>query len=185
MAESSVAKGFGMGAGCCLFVLVAIALAVLIPIFGLVWLMSSTPDGKPQAEYQGQNTSSDGSVPDASDIYNAPTQDQAIQLAKKFVVGTWTCTDVGSPWTKMVVKDDGTVLMYGAFPSANGWGDPITQQWDISTEKYSDTGTRYYGLRFKDSPSDDPPIGAIIKEDGTLSLSDCTLHRGDAFPFSK
>lgn len=77
---------------------------------------------------------------------------------KSEIVGkTWTCTDVNpntsdmfeASFMKFVFKDDGSVLIYSANPSDGSWGEPLSGNttYEITTERWSDTGEEYFKVR--------------------------------------
>ena len=79
---------------------------------------------------------------------------------------------------------------YTAHPIDDNWGEPETRQWDILTDKYGDTGQRYYAFHIKGDGWFTE--GRAIISDGsvkyymTLKAQDgLTMERGDKFPFSK
>jgi hypothetical protein len=115
-----------------------------------------------------------------------------VQEAKQFLLGTWTFTEPLAPndpyigqWEKWIVKDDGTVDVYSAFPTADDWGKPDTKAYEILTSKYTDTGKRFYYIRLKDMVVS----ASILKNDLiglTISASaSVPMRRGDRNPFSK
>lgn len=118
-----------------------------------------------------------------------------IEEAKRFFIGTWTYTEPIDPdgpnsayvwnWEKWVVKEDGTVDVYTAPPTADDWGKPQKQSYEIFTSKYVDTGKRFYALHMKDMF-----VSANILDDDLIALqvsrSDpVAMRRGDKNPFSK
>jgi len=116
--------------------------------------------------------------------------DAALEEARQFMIGTWTYTGskqrFGGPalWNKWVVKADGTMERYTAPATNDSWGSPEVVQWEIRTDKYSDTGERYYAFHIKGHETQ-----AVITRDGKVEyrLPDWTIimEKGDKFPFSK
>jgi hypothetical protein len=110
---------------------------------------------------------------------------------QRTVVGTWTYTGQGydligqKVWEKWVFKADGTMDEYNAMPNDNDWGKPEVQRWKAVSDKFSDTGKRYYGIQVEGWLE---PV--ILKENGNLRFHpspdvDVEFTSGDKFPFSK
>ena len=117
--------------------------------------------------------------------------DAAVAEARKFMVGTWTYTGTklqlagGSVWIKWTVNSDGTMLYCWSQATEKDWPQqPKTNQWEITTGKYSDTGERYYAFRMTGDVK-----SSLIRKDGKVIYSvgdvELTMDRGDKFPFSK
>ena len=123
--------------------------------------------------------------------------------ARMFMVGTWTYTGTGyrflkddmtrtNGFLKWVIREDGTALKYVAPVVANDWGTPQEDTWEVFTNKYANTGKRFYGFEFK-HPNSVEIIAAsivIIEPNGQVQFrvaSDLVLKmtKGDKFPFSK
>ena len=87
-------------------------------------------------------------------------------------------------WLRWIVKSDGTVEQFSAPAVADDWGNPETEKWNIETDKFSDTGERFYAFRIGDNSAK-----AIIHKDGTLEYRVAELalvmKKEDVFPFSK
>ena len=125
-------------------------------------------------------------------IYSSASVEEGKALAKKYVIGVWTYTgqefqfEPGrTTWIRWVVKPDGTIEQYWAPASADGWGKPNIEKWEIVSRKFTNSGERYYALYFLESWAT-----TIIQIDGTLQwvfLDNARLNlvKGDVFPFSK
>ena len=121
-----------------------------------------------------------------------PAPVASIDDARRCAVGIWTYSearsDIAMNWKKWDIKDDGTCQEYSAPPVADNWGRPEKCLWKIKTDKYTDTGTRYYAfwtVKAKDA-----------NDFGEFFITDCEtmnfmgdgfgpIKKGDAFPFSK
>lgn len=124
------------------------------------------------------------------DIYNAAGKDAALEVARRFMVGTWTYTGQHcflrgeTTWVRWQVKSDGTIARYVALATDDDWGVPTTDKWKVTTAKYSDTGERYYAFYIGDDFRH-----AIIKRDGTveyrLANAGLIMEKRDQLPFSK
>ncbi|WP_156479935.1 hypothetical protein [Collimonas pratensis] len=131
------------------------------------------------------SSESSGTVIGAESVSN-------VQEAKQFLLGTWTFTEPLSPndpyigqWEKWIVKDDETVDVYTAYPTADDWGKPDTKVYEILTSKYTDTGKRFYYLHLKGMV-----VSASILNDDLIGLKISAspavpMRRGDRNPFSK
>lgn len=132
-----------------------------------------------------------------SEVQNNPakyhlSKPASIEDAKAMVVGAWTYTQPIDPsnqyfweWEKWVVRSDGTMEVYSAPPRADNWGEPKIERYTIRTEKYADTGERFYYLSV-----DGSFLGAIIHNPEQMVMSigsngEVPLLKGDNFPFSK
>ncbi len=119
----------------------------------------------------------------------------SMEEAQKYVLATWTYTDpinLGDPtqlvchWMKWVVKKDGVIVAYTADPVDNSWGKPRMLRYTISTDKFADTGERYYAIHVLDTGDI-----AILKPDVLvystkgLWMGLVSMTRGDRNPFSK
>jgi len=128
----------------------------------------------------------------ASYMEASPVHIDSIETAQKYVVGTWTYTDPLDPnnhyiwaWEKWVIKDGGAMDIYTAAPRDDSWGSPKPARYEIITDKYADTGERFYAIHVLDSVQT-----AIIRPDGELCYSlmgngGVVMRRGDKKPFSK
>jgi len=122
-------------------------------------------------------------------IYSADNSETAIDLAKKYVIGTWTYTgqdtNIGGVtfWHRWIVKEDGTMEVYLRPATADDWGTPKIKHWKIGSSKYTDTGKRYYTFHL-----DDDWAYALITLDGffyKLPDTRIEMEKTDRFPFSK
>lgn len=121
---------------------------------------------------------------------------QALSEIQKFAAGTWTSTQTGNFWYKLVVEPNGKAQAYMAFPSDDNWGKPqVKGHIEATTWKDISTGKRLYGFQLKGIATD---IG--IENNGYMSCAlldnrgivfcnsvgnKLFLDRGDKFPFSK
>lgn len=122
----------------------------------------------------------------------SPSSINSVEKAQKYVLGTWVYAEPLDPrnqyvnwWQKWVVKDNGSIDVYTAEPVNSSWGKPESIRYSIITDKYSDTGQRYYAIHVLGTAQ-----VAIIQSDGTLSYSilgngAVPMRRGDRNPFSK
>ena len=121
-------------------------------------------------------------VAEVKTVHRAPkapaanlSKEEAMAAARKFMVGTWTCTGtkltIGSStmWIKWVIKEDGTMEDYAAEAAGDDWGVPKIHQWDIKTGKYTDTGERYYAFH--------------IQGDESCSESDAIIYNGHSVQY--
>jgi hypothetical protein len=133
------------------------------------------------------------------------TGEEALAAARKHIVGTWTYTGpnyisnqavVGFireeviMWIKLEVHEDGTMLKYRAKPASDDWGKPMRATWTIKTDKYANTGERYYEFCPSANNLEESFHRFFLNHNGTLQFrlgSDfaLTMTRGDTFPFSK
>jgi len=121
-----------------------------------------------------------------------PAKISDVDAARAFIVGTWAYTEPIRAdaqylwsWQKWEVRSDGTVLVFDAKPTDNDWGQPQAMKYTIFTDKYSDTGERFFGFRFEGTA-----VGAIIARDGSLLYTNTSnivgkFRRGDVSPFSR
>jgi hypothetical protein len=121
-------------------------------------------------------------LPPSSGQHNASdTSVITIENAKLKAVGTWTGTGEDAVCLRLVIRADGTYDEYTALIDDDDWGKAKKGTWEVFTDKYSDTGKRYYGLRLSDG-------GFVIlasqqkMKHPNLNID---LSRGDSFPFSK
>lgn len=122
----------------------------------------------------------------------APSSINSVEQAQKYVLGTWVYADPLDPnnlyvnwWQKWVVKEGGVMDVYTADPRDDSWGKPETVRYEVFTQKYSDTGERFYAIRVLGTAQT-----AIILPGGALSYSimgngAVPMRRGDRNPFSK
>lgn len=104
----------------------------------------------------------------------------SIEAARKAAVGTWTGRK-SDLCLRLVFNEDGTYEEYTPLITADGWGEPHRGTWEAFTDKYDNTGKRYYGLRLSDG-------GHVIVETSTQMRHpnlEAVLTKGDSFPFSK
>ncbi|MBU1041294.1 MAG: hypothetical protein KKF77_09365 [Proteobacteria bacterium] len=122
----------------------------------------------------------------------SPSSINSVEKAQKYVLGTWVYADPLDPknlyvdwWQKWVVKDDSSIDVYVARPVDGSWGKPENMRYSVITNKYADTGERYYAIKVLGTAQ-----FAIIQPDGTLSYSimgngAVPMRRGNKNPFSK
>jgi len=118
----------------------------------------------------------------------------SIESAKAKMIGTWTFTKplytTGAfpfEWVKWEIRDDGTMTAWHAAPTDNDWGKGETKRYEVITDKFSNTGERWYGIE------DTSYYTVGIYQNGNIVLyfrsqmggSTGTMERGDKFPFSK
>ena len=126
---------------------------------------------------------------------------EIIEGAKKQAVGTWTDTTPSQlyPWVKLLIKPGGMCESYQALPKDNDWGKPTSCEWSIFSDKYADTGGRYYAIKIIQKEM--RGAGAnyldlngryILKGSNRLVMpnpdnpnNNWALTKGDIFPFSK
>lgn len=121
----------------------------------------------------------------------APTINSEEDL-KRFAVGTWTYTEpikAGQMfpwgWVKWVIHDDGTMMVYYAQPNADDWGEGELLTYEIISDKFQDTGKRWYGVKQKGS------MLVAIYQNNHLYLRKLDrqdagkMVKGDINPFSK
>lgn len=133
------------------------------------------------------------SIPDVASIYES-SGDEAVEAARRYMEDTWTYTEVekqgGNPWLKFEMKPGGELLFYVSSPVDDDWGTPESLRWDIRSEKYANSGRRYYSVHFPDQPHLYLDVlKVVIERDGKVSIRGLAdepreLKRGDAFPFS-
>jgi len=122
----------------------------------------------------------------------SPSNITSVEQAQKYVLGTWVYAEPLDPrnqyvnwWQKWVVKEGGVIDVYTAEPRADSWGKPESVRYEIFTDKFSDTGERFYAIRVLGTAQT-----AIILPGGALSYSimgngAVPMRRGDRNPFSK
>jgi hypothetical protein len=121
-----------------------------------------------------------------------PSIPKSIEEAQRFVPGVWVFAEPLKTevphiilWQRWIIRKDGTLDIYQAPPARDSWGQPQTYQYKIVTDKYQDTGQRFYAVHIEGTR-----MGAFIEEDGALLVRDsdkvnAVLYRGDKNPFSK
>ncbi len=122
----------------------------------------------------------------------SPSSINSVEKAQKYVLGTWVYAEPLDPqnqyvnwWQKWVVKEGGVMDVYTAEPRADSWGKPETVRYAVITNKYSDTGERFYAINVLGTAQT-----AIILPSGVLSYNimgngAVPMRRGDRNPFSK
>jgi hypothetical protein len=116
----------------------------------------------------------------------------SIESAKSKMIGTWTFTKplyttsaFPFEWVKWEIKDDGTMTAWHAAPTDNDWGKGETKRYEVITDKFSNTGERWYGIE------DNYTVGIyqnghiVLHFRSQMSGSTGTMERGDKHPFSK
>jgi hypothetical protein len=115
---------------------------------------------------------------------------QSLDEASQRMVGTWTYTErVGDDypwWVKWTIRSDGTTIQCEARPSDDDWG-VCTERKESKfvTDKYADTGTRWFGVR------DGAMVAIYVPENDTMEIRIArypwigVMKRGDKNPFSK
>lgn len=131
-------------------------------------------------------------IEQAKNYFNQFKEPTSVESAKTKIIGIWTYTQPIDPsgdtfpyqWVKWDVRPNGKMIAYYAFPKDDNWGKGKEIDYEIVTDKYSDTGTRWYGIR---------PVGTAIYgiyESGRLRLSKSfastsgLMNKQDANPFS-
>lgn len=149
----------------------------------------SSPYQQPQPVVAPPVQQTFAQVPSAQTIFQL-TGEEALQAARKFMVGTWTYTGSNYTflaleggeltggrglrtkqthgWIKWVVRDDGTMLKYRAPVVADDWGTPETAKWSITTGKFQNTGERYY--RFMSETEDESYQDSLEKLSDSVVL---------------
>nr|EDZ38362.1 MAG: Hypothetical protein CGL2_10965011 [Leptospirillum sp. Group II '5-way CG'] len=93
---------------------------------------------------------------------------KSLEDVKTMILGTWTYTEITNPpqgvdpdlfynlgvnkWTKIVFKAGGICTIYRALHTAENWGNGDSCQWSPITNKFVDTGERWYGVRIGVKP---------------------------------
>lgn len=94
-----------------------------------------------------------------------------LDQAQRSVLGTWTYTGSGMEyagrnyWLKLVFNEDGTVNTYRVPTTDPDWGSPRTATYNAYTEKYVDSGQRYFGIKIQDQSA---LCRVIVEADGSL-----------------
>lgn len=116
-----------------------------------------------------------------------------IPSAQAYMVGTWTHTEpidftdsFPTQWERWDIHPDGNVDVYSESPRSDSWGEPDRYTYTVFTDKYADTGERYYGIRINDTG-----IVGILRGENIISMhilnnpKSCNLKRGMVNPFSQ
>lgn len=131
----------------------------------------------------------------AGSIYSSDYSDGHIDELKskiiEFAEGTWTYTGDTQGgtlvWFRFVVDKNGAMTMQMAKPAGSNWGEAVPATLVPATDKFQDTGKRWFGFTLSGS---DSSFAFIIGRDGTLSIMGengvvTPLEHHDASPFSK
>lgn len=128
---------------------------------------------------------------------------ESIEDVNEYAPGIWvgnTGSMFGSMvfWKKYVINADGTYIQYYAMASSDNWGEPFESgTWVARTDKYSNSGERFFSLELNDKPSLQRFQGrglqyAIFLSSTKLQYRGTAeanvaigLEKGDKFPFSK
>lgn len=146
----------------------------------------------------------------ASPSTTTPKNISSLKDAKKAALGTWTHADPLTDsdlnamnmgiskkfWAKVVFRADGTCSYFLANPSDDNWGNASKCNWDTGTDKYSNTGERYFCITLTGLDRDDHFDCDFIFNDsqrfeGNSRLSEFRMlygrvfQKGNRFPFSK
>ncbi len=116
----------------------------------------------------------------------------ALGLIDDFATGTWTFIGDSPYWWRFVIQPDGLIVIYMAPPVADNWGEPVaTGQLEPTTDKYPDTGKRWYGFTSEVALTSNGKTGVysfLITQDGQLIRLThdgmMPLERKDVHPFS-
>ena len=117
----------------------------------------------------------------------------SVESAKERMIGTWTYTEpisyASDPfpvyWVKWEVKADDTMTVWHAYPTDSSWGEGDKLNYTIASGKYSNDGTRWYGIKDTDG------FTTGIFENGNIVLHGAgqnktgTMQKEDKNPFSK
>ncbi len=100
---------------------------------------------------------------------------------KQIAVGTWTGKGEDGVCLKLVIRSDGTYEEYHPLITNDDWGSAERGTWETFTDKYSDSGKRYFGLNLSEGGF------VILKSQQSMRHPNLNieLSRGDSFPFSK
>ncbi|NOT66386.1 MAG: hypothetical protein HOP06_10250 [Methylotenera sp.] len=116
----------------------------------------------------------------------------SVESAKQHMIGTWTYTepidfnDDPFPvyWVKWTINLDGTMTVWHAHPQDASWGNGETAKYEVVTNKYGNTGERWYGIIDPDG------FTTGVYENGTIMLHGIgqqhtgKMKEGDKNPFS-
>lgn len=109
----------------------------------------------------------------------------SVDSAKEFFIGTWVYSEplTGENkmpwWERLEIMRDGTVKVQVASPRDTKWGQPEIQTYKVFTDKFSDTGERYYGIRMSNSSFVYIVRDADVVAQSSLSPYVAVFHRGD------
>ena len=79
-----------------------------------------------------------------------PSKLETVEDARNLARGTWVSAERGRTWVKLIIKQNGTFIEYDADPIDHPCGQPdAIGTWEAGSNKYSDTGQRFFLLRFK------------------------------------
>ena len=91
-------------------------------------------------------------------------------------------------WMRWEIRADGTIVECNARPVDDNWGTCQTIQATPLTDKYTDTGQRWYGIRLAGTTR----VGIYIPEQDIIRVyqrpaydTTAVMRRGDKHPFSK
>ncbi|WP_445368837.1 hypothetical protein ACH5Y9_05465 [Methylomonas sp. BW4-1] len=134
------------------------------------------------------------SIPTMIDRQEQLQPPTSIESAKSKMLGTWTYTQplytTGAfpfEWVKWEIRDDGTMTAWHAAPTDNDWGKGETKRYEVITDKFSNTGERWYGIEDTNYHT----VG--IYQNGHIVLyfrsqmngSVGIMERGEKIPFSR
>jgi len=168
--------------------------AAIVGVLGIVFLISRI--GEINGSKLPSPTSWIGSDSSrAASIYSTDYSDGHIDEMKgkiiEFAEGTWTFTGDTQgdtlAWFRITVDKNGAMTFQIAKPAESNWGDSMSATLTPATDKFKDTGKRWFGF----TPSgSDSSFAFIIGQDGTLSIigengKAVPLEHHDASPFSK
>ena len=81
---------------------------------------------------------------------SASLEVSSIEDAKKYAVGTWQFTKTGAPfWEKYEINADGNFIYFLAEPRDGKWTKGPEGKWTVETDRYNDTGKKYYYIEAK------------------------------------
>ena len=121
----------------------------------------------------------------AAAIYSSSGSD-ALSKVTPYATGTWTYTEPGSWWFRIVVSEDGSARYMSVRPSNDSWGEGIEGKIHPWTGKDGSTGKRFYGFLFKTEESD-AGLHFLIDPDGGLvfATEKIRMVRRDVSPFAE
>jgi hypothetical protein len=160
-------------------IMAAVGAAILLPT------LSSRHDSSGSSS----SGSSGSDAAKARSIYSSEG-DVALAKVREFAVGTWTAKyNVAEivAYDRYVISENGDITSWSAPAISDDWGS-IKDRGVIEpfTEKYWDTGERFYGFKYRVEFGE---ISFIIQKDGTLickvGQEYTPFVHHDAFPFSK
>jgi hypothetical protein len=105
--------------------------------------------------------------------------------ARQRAPDTYVSAEAGKYWSRIVVRSDATYDEFGGLPSSSSWGEPTARgTWSITSDKYVNTGERFYAIHTSGGLPDLIFVDAnhlrLDGPEGTIRYT-----RGDKFPFSK